>query len=135
MIDDAEKDCIQWSGKDDPRVTRLGVYLRRYHIDELPQLWNIFIGDMSFVGPRPQLVRDMVFMSEEQRLRHSVRPGLTGLAQVSGRSSLPWKKRFELDTEYAKNVSFFLDAKIIFLTAVALFGKGNDGDVENFYDR
>ena len=117
------------------RLTRFGRFLRRTSIDELPQLVNILRGEMSFVGPRPQLAEFLPHYTDEEKLRHTVRPGLTGLAQVSGRSSLPWKKRFELDAEYAKNVSFFLDAKMIFLTAVALFGKGNDGDVENFYDR
>jgi lipopolysaccharide/colanic/teichoic acid biosynthesis glycosyltransferase len=117
------------------RLTRFGRFLRRTSIDELPQLVNILRGEMSFVGPRPQLAEFLPHYTDEEKLRHTVRPGLTGLAQVSGRSSLPWKKRFELDTEYAKNVSFFLDAKIIFLTAVALFGKGKDSDVENFYDR
>ena len=90
---------------------------------------------MSFVGPRPQLAEFLPHYTDEEKLRHSVRPGLTGLAQVSGRNSLPWKKRFELDAKYARNVSFFLDAKIVFLTFFALFGKGKDSDVENFYDR
>jgi undecaprenyl phosphate N,N'-diacetylbacillosamine 1-phosphate transferase len=90
---------------------------------------------MSFVGPRPQLAEFLPHYTDEEKLRHTVRPGLTGLAQVSGRNSLPWKKRFELDAEYARNVSFFLDAKIVFLTIFAIFGKGKDSDVENFYDR
>jgi lipopolysaccharide/colanic/teichoic acid biosynthesis glycosyltransferase len=117
------------------RLTRFGRFLRRTSIDELPQFVNILRGEMSFVGPRPQLAEFLPHYTDEEKLRHTVRPGLTGLAQVSGRSSLPWKKRFELDTEYAKNVSFFLDAKIVFLTIFALFGKGKDSDVENFYDR
>jgi lipopolysaccharide/colanic/teichoic acid biosynthesis glycosyltransferase len=120
---------------DSERLTRFGRFLRRTSIDELPQLVNILRGEMSFVGPRPQLAEFLPHYTDEEKLRHSVRPGLTGLAQVSGRNSLPWKKRFELDAEYARNVSFFLDAKIVFLTIFALFGKGKDSDVENFYDR
>lgn len=120
---------------DTERLTRFGRFLRRMSIDELPQLINILRGEMSFVGPRPQLAEFLPHYTDEETLRHSVRPGLTGLAQVSGRNSLPWKKRFELDAEYAKNVSFFLDAKIVFLTIFALFGKGKDSDIENFYDR
>lgn len=120
---------------DSERLTRFGRFLRRTSLDELPQLVNILRGEMSFVGPRPQLAEFLPCYTDEEMLRHSVRPGLTGLAQVRGRNSLPWKKRFELDIEYAKNVSFFLDAKIIFLTALTLFGKGKDGDVESFYER
>ena len=120
---------------DPERLTRFGRLLRRTSIDELPQLINILRGEMSFVGPRPQLAEFLPHYTDKENLRHAVRPGLTGLAQVKGRNSLPWKKRFELDAEYAERVSFFLDLKIIFLTLFTLFGKGSDGDVENFYDR
>lgn len=120
---------------DHERLTRFGRFLRRTSIDELPQLVNILRGEMSFVGPRPHLAEFLPYYTDEENLRHTVRPGLTGLAQVSGRNSLPWKKRFEFDAEYARNVSFFLDAKIVFLTIFAIFGKGKDSDVENFYDR
>ncbi|MBQ8258386.1 MAG: sugar transferase [Clostridia bacterium] len=120
---------------DPERLTRFGRFLRRTSIDELPQLINILRGEMSFVGPRPQLAEFLPHYTDKENLRHTVRPGLTGLAQVKGRNSLPWKKRFELDAEYAERVSFFLDLKIIFLTLFTLFGKGSDGDVENFYDR
>ncbi len=120
---------------DSERLTGFGRFLRRTSIDELPQLINILRGEMSFVGPRPQLAEFLPHYTDEEKLRHTVRPGLTGLAQVKGRNSLPWKKRFELDAEYAKNVSFFLDAKIVFLTLFALFNKGKDGDVESFYKR
>ncbi len=120
---------------DSERLTRFGRFLRRTSIDELPQLINIMRGEMSFVGPRPQLAEFLPHYTEEEKLRHSVRPGLTGLAQVKGRNSLPWKKRFELDAEYARKVSFFLDAKIVFLTVFTIFGKGKDGDVESFYER
>ena len=120
---------------DSERLTHFGRFLRRTSIDELPQLLNILRGEMSFVGPRPQLAEFLPHYTDEEKLRHSVRPGLTGLAQVSGRNSLPWKKRFELDAEYARNVSFSLDVKIVFLTIFALFGTGKDSDIENFYDR
>jgi len=120
---------------DPERLTRFGRFLRRTSIDELPQLVNILRGEMSFVGPRPQLADFLPHYTDKENLRHTVRPGLTGLAQVKGRNSLPWKKRFELDAEYAERVSFFLDLKIVFLTLFTLFGKGSDGDVENFYDR
>lgn len=120
---------------DPERLTRFGRFLRRTSIDELPQLVNILRGEMSFVGPRPQLAEFLPHYTDKENLRHTVRPGLTGLAQVKGRNSLPWKKRFELDAEYAERVSFFLDLKLVFLTLFAIFGKGSDGDVENFYDR
>ena len=120
---------------DAERTTRFGRFLRRKSIDELPQLLNILRGEMSFVGPRPQLAEFLPHYTEEEMLRHTVRPGLTGLAQVKGRNSLPWKERFRLDTEYAKSVSFLLDAKIIFLTVLTVFVKDKDGDSESFYDR
>lgn len=120
---------------DPERLTRFGRFLRKTSLDELPQLINILRGEMSFVGPRPQLAEFLPHYTENEKLRHSVRPGLTGLAQVKGRNSLPWKKRFELDAEYARKVSFLIDMKIIILTLFTLFGKGKDGDVESFYER
>lgn len=119
---------------DSERLTRFGRFLRRTSIDELPQLINILRGEMSFVGPRPQLAEFLPHYTEDEMLRHTVRPGLTGLAQVKGRNSLPWKRRFEFDVEYAKNVSFFLDLKIVFLTFATLLGRGDDNS-ESFYDR
>ncbi len=120
---------------DTERITPFGNFLRRTSIDELPQLVNILRGDMSFVGPRPQLAEFLPHYTEAEKVRHSVRPGLTGLAQIKGRNSLSWKKRFEYDIEYAKKVSLFLDVKIIFLTLFAFARKGADGDTESFYDR
>ena len=119
---------------DSERLTRFGRFLRRTSLDELPQLVNIFRGEMSFVGPRPQLAEFLPHYTEDEMLRHTVRPGLTGLAQVKGRNSLPWKRRFEFDVEYAKNVSFFLDLKIVLLTFATLLGRGDDNS-ESFYDR
>lgn len=99
------------------RLNSYGKFLRSTSLDELPELINIFIGDMSFVGPRPQLVRDMVFMTDSQRIRHSVRPGLTGLAQVNGRNNITWEQKFEYDLLYINNgISFTNDFKIIFNT-------------------
>lgn len=101
---------------DEERLTSFGKLLRSTSLDELPEFLNIFKGDMSFVGPRPLLVRYLQRYSEEQRHRHDVLPGLTGLAQVNGRNALSWEKKFEYDVEYARNVSFMLDMKIIFKT-------------------
>lgn len=106
---------------DDVRLTKYGKVLRSTSLDELPELLNIIKGDMAIVGPRPQLVRDMVFMSEEERTRHSVRPGLTGLAQVSGRNNMSWEKKFEYDLEYIQRITFFGDIKIIFNTVFKVF--------------
>ena len=103
---------------DAERLNGYGKFLRSTSLDELPELFNILIGDMALVGPRPQLVRDMVFMTEEQRVRHSVRPGLTGLAQVSGRNNITWEKKFEYDLEYInKGITLFGDLAILFKTA------------------
>lgn len=120
---------------DSERLTRFGRFLRKTSIDELPQLINILRGDMSFVGPRPQLAEFLPHYTDQEKLRHTIRPGLTGLAQVNGRNSIPWNKRFEFDIEYANNISFLLDVKIFILTLATVFGKGSDGDVESFYDR
>ena len=108
---------------DDVRLNKYGRLLRSTSLDELPELWNILKGDMSIVGPRPQLVRDMVFMSEEQRARHAVRPGRTGLAQVSGRNNITWEQKFEYDLEYMKKITFLGDMKIIFRTAMKVVAR------------
>lgn len=102
---------------DEKRLGRYGKLLRSTSLDELPSLVNIFKGDLSLVGPRPQLVRDMTFMSEEQRRRHDVPQGLTGLAQVNGRNNITWEKKFEYDLQYIENgITFVNDMKIIFQT-------------------
>ena len=103
---------------DEERLTPFGKKLRATSLDELPEFINILKGDMSFVGPRPLLVRYLPRYNEEQMHRHDVLPGLTGLAQVSGRNALSWEKKFEYDVEYARNVSFTLDIKIIQMTVV-----------------
>ncbi len=108
---------------DSVRLTKFGRMLRSTSLDELPELFNILRGDMSIVGPRPQLVRDMVFMSEEQRQRHSVHPGLTGWAQVNGRNNVTWEEKLSLDLDYIEDVSFVKDWKIIFMTVAKVFKK------------
>mgnify|MGYP004556398481 FL=1 len=110
---------------DDKRLTKYGKFLRSTSLDELPELINILKGDMSVIGPRPQLVRDMVFMTERQRMRHKVRPGLSGLAQISGRNAINWENKLEYDTEYIQNITFLGDWKIIFLTIKKVFERAD----------
>ena len=119
---------------DEVRLNKFGKILRSTSLDELPELFNILKGDMAIVGPRPQLVRDMVFMSAEQRARHSVRPGLTGLAQVSGRNNISWERKFEYDLEYIQKITFLGDIKIIFKTVGKVFKREDtvrDGTVSD----
>lgn len=106
---------------DDVRLTKFGKALRSTSLDELPEAFNILKGDMSVIGPRPQLVRDMVFMTPEQRLRHIVRPGLSGLAQTRGRNALSWDGKLETDLEYIQHVTLLGDLKIIFDTVKQVF--------------
>ncbi len=106
---------------DDVRLTKFGELLRATSLDELPEMYNILKGEMSFVGPRPLLVRDMVFMTDEQRKRHSVTPGLSGLSQVNGRNSIEWEHKLEYDLEYIKKISFWNDFKIILKTVYVVF--------------
>lgn len=107
---------------DEQRLTRYGKLLRSTSLDELPELINILKGDMSIVGPRPQLVRDMVFMTPGQRVRHSVRPGLTGLAQVSGRNNITWEEKFQYDLQYINGgITLWGDIQIIFRTVGKVF--------------
>ncbi len=113
---------------DEVRLTGYGKALRSTSLDELPELINIFIGNMSIVGPRPQLVRDMVFMTAEQRRRHSVTPGLTGLAQCSGRNNMSWEKKFEYDLKYIEKITLLGDIRILFKTVFKVFKR--DGITE-----
>jgi lipopolysaccharide/colanic/teichoic acid biosynthesis glycosyltransferase len=98
------------------RITPVGSFIRKTSIDELPQLINVLIGDMSLVGPRPLPVRYLDLYTKEQKKRHQVRPGITGWAQVNGRNQISWTKKFELDVWYTEHISFLLDIKILFMT-------------------
>ena len=105
---------------DEVRLTAFGKMLRSTSLDELPELFNILKGDMSLIGPRPLLVKYLPLYNEEQRHRHDVRPGLTGLAQVNGRNAISWEKKFEYDVEYVRNLSFLLDCRILLQTVKAV---------------
>lgn len=118
-----EKDAAGNLLPDIDRMTALGRVIRKLSIDELPQLINVLKGDMSLIGPRPLLFKYIPLYSEEQLRRHEVRPGITGWAQVNGRNSIPWTKKFELDVEYIDNLSFLLDLKIIYKTVLKVLKK------------
>ena len=108
---------------DAARLTRLGNFLRRTSLDELPQLWNVLRGDMSLVGPRPLLMRYLERYTPEQARRHEVKPGITGWTQVNGRNALSWEQKFTLDTWYVDNRSFWLDLRILAITASRVLGR------------
>lgn len=123
MTDDVDKDGKLL--KDEERLGKFGKMLRATSLDEIPEAINILKGDMSVIGPRPQLVRDMVFMSEEQRMRHTARPGLSGLAQVHGRNSVSWEEKIDWDLKYIEKVTFWEDLKIVFETVKQVFIREN----------
>lgn len=104
------------------RLTKFGKFLRATSLDELPELFNILKGDMSVIGPRPLLVSYLPYYTERERLRHSVRPGLTGLAQVSGRNFLDWDRRFQKDVEYVEHLTFGMDLKVLWMTVQTVLG-------------
>jgi len=110
------------------RLTTFGRWLRSTSLDELPELWNILQGDMSLVGPRPLAVEYLPYYMPNERARHDVRPGLTGLAQVNGRNSLLWEERFALDIKYAESITFVADMKIILLTVVTALSRRGIGE-------
>jgi lipopolysaccharide/colanic/teichoic acid biosynthesis glycosyltransferase len=114
------------SGKllpDNDRITSMGKFVRKYSLDEIPQLFNVLIGNMSLVGPRPLIIEYLPVYNETQKKRHMVKPGITGWAQVNGRNSITWQKKFELDIWYVENMSFLLDLKIIGLTIIKVLKK------------
>ena len=117
---------------DEIRLTKFGKLLRATSLDELPELWNILRGDMSLVGPRPLLVSYLPYYTEEERHRHDVRPGLTGLAQVNGRNNLTWEQKFAYDLEYVDHISFAYDVKIV-LKTIGKVLKKSDIAVGNEY--
>ena len=127
-----EKDANGKLLPDEVRLTAYGKFLRSTSLDELPELFNILKGDMAVIGPRPQLVRDMVFMTPEQRKRHSVRQGLSGLAQINGRNAVTWETKINYDLEYIKNITFLGDVKIILTTLGKVFKR--DGITEEGCD-
>lgn len=106
--------------ENDPRITRTGTFLRKWSLDELPQLINVIKGDMSMVGPRPIVVKHLSRLTVDQNQRHKIRPGITGLAQVTGRKSLSWPQRFEYDLQYVKRNNLFLYFQIIFKTFIVI---------------
>jgi lipopolysaccharide/colanic/teichoic acid biosynthesis glycosyltransferase len=106
---------------DADRLTPVGAFVRKTSLDEIPQLLNVIVGDMSLVGPRPLLPEYLPFYSDKHKQRHLVRPGITGLAQVGGRNNMKFSERFDLDVQYVQNLSFALDLKILFLTGVKIF--------------
>ncbi len=108
---------------DSMRLTPFGKFLRTTSLDELPELWNVLKGDMSLVGPRPLLMEYLSFYTPEQARRHEVRPGITGWAQINGRNAIGWEEKFRLDVWYVNNQSFWLDLKILFLTAKKVFAR------------
>ncbi len=108
---------------DDLRLTKAGLFVRKTSLDELPQLLNVLKGDMSFIGPRPLLPRYLPYYTEKERIRHSVRPGITGLAQINGRNKVDWDSRLALDVQYVENMSFMNDAKILFNTIIKVIQK------------
>lgn len=122
---------------DDVRLGKFGKTLRATSLDELPEVFNILKGDMSIIGPRPQLVRDMVFMTPEQRMRHTAKPGLSGLAQINGRNAIKWEDKLSWDLKYIKKITFLGDVKIVFQTVMKVFVKQEgitDGDMATSYD-
>lgn len=122
---------------DEVRLGKFGKALRATSLDELPEVFNILKSDMTLVGPRPQLIRDMVFMTDEQRMRHTAKPGLSGLAQVNGRNDISWEEKLNWDLKYIEKVSFLGDVKIIFQTVMKAFIKQEgitDGDMATAYD-
>lgn len=110
---------------DSERITKLGVFLRKTSLDELPQLFNVLRGDMSFIGPRPLLPRYLSYYTEREKLRHTIRSGITGLAQINGRNNLSWDDKLEYDAEYAENITFFGDMKIAAITVVKVLKRSN----------
>lgn len=103
------------------RLTKVGAFIRKTSIDELPQLWNVFIGDMSLIGPRPLLPRYLPWYTEREKTRHNVRPGITGLAQVNGRNFLTWDQKLEYDAQYVENITFIGDCHILLQTIKNVF--------------
>ena len=125
-----KKDAAGVLLSDAVRLTKLGIFIRKTSLDEIPQLFNVLKGDMSLIGPRPLLPEYLTLYSDEQKKRHNVKPGITGWAQINGRNAISWQKKFEYDVWYVENLSFLLDVKILFLTFIKVF-KSKDINAEN----
>ena len=134
MTDEKDKDGNLLPDRE--RLTPIGRFIRATSLDELPQLFNVLVGDMSFVGPRPLLTRYLPYYTEREQLRHSMRPGITGWAQINGRNAISWDRKLELDAYYAEHVSFLFDIKILLLTAYKVIKReGTIADkVERYLD-
>lgn len=133
LTDKERLDCVEKGIDiltDEERLPKFGRILRATSLDEIPELWNIFIGDMSIVGPRPLATIYLPYYTKEEMRRHDVRPGLTGWAQIHGRNSASWRERFEYDIYYIDNCSFLLDIKIIFQTVAVVFQREGIGQGE-----
>lgn len=126
LLDESDVDGM-FKMKDDPRVTKVGKYIRKHSLDELPQFWNVLKGDMSLVGPRPALTEEADFYSDREKLRLKVKPGITGLWQVSGRSNVSFDKMIDLDLDYIENKSFLGDIRIMLKTLLLVFPGEKNG--------
>ena len=113
------------------RLTKTGIFIRKYSLDEIPQLLNVIKGDMSLIGPRPLLIKYLPLYNTEQKKRHLIKPGITGWAQVNGRNAISWEPKFKFDVWYVNHMSFLLDIKILFLTIYKVFKKDGIYSVEN----
>ena len=133
-----EKDADGNLLPNDQRITKVGGFIRKTSLDELPQLFNVLKGDMSLIGPRPLMPRYLQLYSKEQMRRHDVKPGITGWAQVNGRNNITWTRKFELDVWYVDHISFILDVKILFMTVMKVIKRkyieynGNSVNCESF---
>ncbi|MBD5269089.1 MAG: sugar transferase [Bacteroides sp.] len=120
---------------DEKRLTKVGKFIRKTSIDELPQLWNVLIGDMSLIGPRPLLPQYLPWYTDRESTRHNVRPGITGLAQVNGRNNLSWDQKLEYDAQYVENITFLNDCHILFITIKnVLARKDIEAPKDNYLD-
>mgnify|MGYP000865796820 CR=1 FL=1 len=121
---------------DNQRITKIGRFLRKTSLDEIPQLINVLKGEMSIIGPRPLAIQYLPYYSQTEKKRHSIRPGITGLAQVMGRKALKWEERFKLDVQYVESVSFYLDIKILILTIIKVIKRENvEGSLNIDFDK
>lgn len=132
-----ERDAAGNLKSDEERLTDTGSFLRKYSLDELPQLFNVLKGDLSLVGPRPLLMQYLKLFNKEQMKRHMIKPGITGWAQVNGRNELSWQEKFDMDVWYVENRSFRLDIKILYMTIWDLFKRknvnGKDGNMVEYF--